>query len=374
MRFFSCLSFWKWREKMKRTPLYERHLAANGKMVEFAGYELPVQYESGVIAEHLAVRNQCGLFDVSHMGEIIVSGKKAVEYLNRLLCNDYSVMEIGSARYSLMMNDGGGIVDDLIVYKVFNDVYFVVVNASNTEKDYQWMKDHLIEEVQLSNVSEKIAQLALQGPLAKEILLKITTEDQLPTKYYTGNFNGVINGVRCLISRTGYTGEFGYEIYCENQDVGKLWDLLLDTKLCIPCGLGARDTLRLEAGMPLYGHEMSDSINPIEAGLSAFVKVDKDFIGKAACLKPITRTRVGLKVTGRGIIREQCEIYKNNRLIGVSTSGTHAPYLGYPIAMALIAIDECEINNEVEVDVRGRKVSAQVVALPFYKRKKEEKK
>lgn len=358
----------------KKTPLYDTHVAAGGKIVPFGGFLLPVQYETGVIKEHMAVRQQCGLFDVSHMGEVTIIGPDAVKNLNHLLTNDYTTMEDGQARYSPMCNEQGGVVDDLIVYKVKEDTYLVVVNAANRGKDFAWMKEHQIGDVEIKDISDEVGQLALQGPKAEEILEKLVSKEDIPQQYYTCSFDGVINGMKCIISRTGYTGEDGFEIYMAAEDAPKMWDTLMEAGRedgLIPCGLGARDTLRLEAAMPLYGHEMNDEISPKVAGLGFFVKMDKEeFIGKEAieAMGKLKERRVGLKVTGRGIIREHEDVYAGNVKIGHTTSGTHCPYLGYPIAMAIVDIAYKEVGTQVEVEVRGRRVAAEVVKLPFYKR------
>lgn len=357
-----------------KTPLYDTHVKYNGKIVPFAGYLLPVQYEAGVIAEHMAVRTACGMFDVSHMGEITCIGPDAVENLNHLLTNDYTTMYDGQARYSPMCNEEGGVVDDLIVYKVYDEHYLIVVNAANKDKDYAWIKAHQFGDVEFKDISSEVAQIALQGPKAPEVLKKLVKEEDIPAKYYSATFNREISGMKCIISKTGYTGEDGFELYLASEDAPKLWELLMETgkeEGLIPCGLGARDTLRLEAAMPLYGHEMDDTVTPLEAGLGIFVKMGKeDFIGKAAieAKGELTRKRVGLKVTGRGIIREHCTVFADGKEIGHTTSGTHCPYLGYPIAMALLDVDYTEIGTVVEADVRGRRVQAEVVALPFYKK------
>lgn len=358
----------------QKTPLYESHIKHGGKIVPFAGYLLPVQYKTGVIAEHMAVRTACGLFDVSHMGEILCTGPDAVQNLNHLLTNDFTEMYDGQARYSPMCNEEGGVVDDLIVYKIRADHYFIVVNAANKDKDFAWMQAHQSGDVTFEDISPTVAQLALQGPKAPEILTKLVPNESLPKKYYSARFDGRIGDIPCVISRTGYTGENGYEIYLAASDAEQLWELLLTNgkeEGLIPCGLGARDTLRLEAAMPLYGHEMDDTITPLEAGLSPFVKWTKEsFIGKEALLhhQQPSKKRVGLKVTGRGIIREHCTVYRDNREIGRTTSGTQGPYLGYPIAMALLETDSAEPGTAVEADVRGRLVAAEIVPLPFYKK------
>ncbi|MDY3917817.1 MAG: glycine cleavage system aminomethyltransferase GcvT [Candidatus Limivivens sp.] len=357
-----------------KTPLYEKHLEAKGKIVPFGGYLLPVQYPAGVIAEHMAVREKCGMFDVSHMGEIIVSGPDARNYLNHLLTNDYTEMEDGQARYSPMCNENGGVVDDLIVYRVRENVYFIVVNAANKDKDFAWMKAQQTGDVTIEDRSAGIAQIALQGPAARAILGKLTEEKNIPKKYYTAVFDGHVGEIPCIISQTGYTGEDGFEFYCAAEEGPKLWDLLLENgkeEGLIPCGLGARDTLRLEAAMPLYGHEMNDEITPKETSLGIFVKMNKpEFIGKAALeAKGVPAVkRVGLRVTGRGIVREHADLYVGDQKVGQSTSGTHAPYLGYPIAMALVEREYAEPGTRLQADVRGRRVEVEVVKLPFYKR------
>lgn len=358
----------------RKTPLYDRHMAAGGKLVPFAGYLLPVQYPKGVITEHMAVRTAAGLFDVSHMGELVFTGRDALDNLNRLLTNDFTSMKDGQVRYSPMCNDQGGCVDDLIIYRMGQEEYLAVVNAANREKDAAWMAARLTGDCRMEDRSEKTAQVALQGPNSKAILSRLTGEEALPKKYYSFVRDIDVGGVTCLISRTGYTGEFGYELYCDWDQAEKLWDLLLESGEqdgLIPCGLGARDTLRLEAGMPLYGHELDAEITPLEAGLDFAVKMGKaDFIGKAGIEKklPLSRVRVGLEVTGRGIVREHQNIYMDGGLVGKTTSGTHCPYLGKAAAMAYLPPDCAAPGTQVEVDVRGRRISAKVVELPFYKR------
>ena len=360
-----------------KTPLYDAHVKAGGKIVPFAGYLLPVQYGTGVITEHMAVREKAGLFDVSHMGEVLCQGKDALANLQKLLTNDFTNMVDGQARYSPMCNENGGTVDDLIVYKRGDNDYFIVVNAANKDKDYQWMLDHQFGEVTFTDASSQYGQIALQGPKAMEILKKLTAEENIPKKYYHAVFDTEVAGIPCIISKTGYTGEDGVELYLTSENAEKMWDALLEAgkdEGLIPCGLGARDTLRMEAAMPLYGHEMDDEISPLETGLKFAVEMGKeeDFIGKKAMEErgEPKITRIGLKVTGRGIIREHQDIYIGEKKIGHTTSGTHCPFLGYPIAMALVDAGSVEIGNKVEVDVRGRKVEAEVIALPFYKRAK----
>ena len=291
------------------------------------------------------------------MGEILCEGEDALANLQMILTNNFDNMKDGQARYSPMCNENGGTVDDLIVYKKAENQYFIVVNAANKDKDYQWM-------------------LALQGPKAMEILRKIAKEEDIPKKYYHAVFDAKAAGIPCIISKTGYTGEDGVELYLDAGLAEKLWDILLEAgkeEGLIPCGLGARDTLRMEAAMPLYGHEMDDEVTPLETGLGFAVKMAKeDFVGKDALIaqgEP-KRKRIGLKVTGRGIIREHQDVFVDGKVIGHTTSGTHCPFLGYPIGMALVDAAYTEEGTKVEVEVRGRIVEAFVVALPFYKRSK----
>lgn len=358
----------------QKTTLYDVHVKYGGKIVPFAGYLLPVQYQTGVIKEHQAVRNECGLFDVSHMGEITCIGPDAVRNLNHLLTNDYTTMVDGQARYSPMCYEDGGVVDDLIVYKVRDDHYFIVVNASNKDKDVAWMKAHAFGDCVFTDISASVGQIALQGPKAWQILMRLAEEEDIPKKYYSANFHAQVAGIPCVISKTGYTGEHGYELYMAADQAPLMWEALMDKGKedgLIPCGLGARDTLRLEASMPLYGHEMDETITPLETGLDFAVKMGKEgFIGKEGleARGELTRKRVGLQVTGRGIIREHCVVYVGNTIVGTTTSGTHAPYLGYPIAMALLDIAYTEPGTQVEADVRGRRIAAEVATLPFYKR------
>ena len=356
----------------KKTPLYEEHVKCGGKMVEFGRYILPVQYQTGVIKEHMAVRTACGLFDVSHMGEVLIQGPDALRNLNHLLTNDYTVMKDGKARYSPMCYENGGTVDDLIVYKVHDNDYFVVVNASNKDKDFAWMKEHCFGDVTVTDVSAEYGQIALQGPKADAILHRLADEKDIPTGYYSAVFDGKVGGISCIISRTGYTGENGFEFYMAAEDAPAMWNMLLEAGKddgLIPCGLGARDTLRLEASMPLYGHELSEEITPVASGLGNFVKFQKkEFIGKEALIaagEP-SRRRVGLKVTGKGIIREHQEVMIGDRLVGMTTSGTHCPYLGFPVAMAMLDTDVPVVGAQVEAVVRGRRVAAETVSLPFY--------
>ena len=342
-------------------------------MVPFAVYSMPVQY-TDIIEEHMAVRQKVGIFDVSHMGEVMITGPEALKNINFLFTNDFTSMGDGRVRYSPMCNPDGGVIDDLLIYRMGQDKYLIVVNASNREKDVEWMKAHVFGQVSLEDISDSIAQIALQGPKSKAVLSKLTEETYIPEKYYTFIDNCIFAGVKCLVSQTGYTGENGYELYCDSKDAVKLWDALVEAgkdEGLIPCGLGARDTLRMEAAMPLYGHEMDDTVSPLETGLDFGVKMQKDdFIGKSALVSrgEPKITRVGLKVTGRGIIREHCEVFIGDEKIGHTTSGTFLPYLNGAYAMALIEKGHSALGTLVAADVRGRRVEAEIVSLPFYKK------
>lgn len=357
----------------KKTPLYEAHLAAHGKIVPFAGYLLPVEY-GGIMKEHEAVRTACGMFDVSHMGEVLVKGPGALASLEHLLTNRFSDMPHGKCRYSAMCYENGGMVDDLIVYRIDDETFYIVVNAANKDKDVAWMRDHLLEGAALKDLSDRIAQIALQGPESTDILARISPEESLPKGYYTFVKQTPVAGRPCLVSRTGYTGEDGYEIYCAPEDALHIWNALLEhgsDRGLIPCGLGARDTLRLEAAMPLYGHEMDAEVSPLEAGLAFGVKMDKDdFIGKQALSEqnPPSRRRIGLQITGRGIAREHAPVYAGGRPVGETTSGTYCPHLKGAYAMALVESGALDLGDEAEVDVRGRRIAARVVPLPFYRK------
>lgn len=358
----------------RKTPLYDVHVEEGGKIVPFAGYLLPVQYGTGVIQEHMAVRQQAGLFDVSHMGEILFTGPTALDTINHLLTNDYNGMAVNKVRYGAMCNADGGTIDDLVVYKFGEEHYLAVVNAANREKDYAHMAANVLPGTQCQDISDTVAQLALQGPKAPAILKKLLPEDQIPKGYYTALPKVNLAGMECMISRTGYTGELGYEIYTANENAPKLWKVLREAGEefgLIPCGLGARDTLRLEAAMPLYGHEMDETVTPLEAGLDFAVKLNKpEFIGKDALVAAGTpqRVRVGLAVTGRGIVREHQDLFLNGEKIGQTTSGTHCPFLGKALAMGLIDAKYAAVGTALEADVRGRRVAVEIVPLPFYKR------
>jgi len=358
----------------KKTPLYECHIERKGKIVPFAGYLLPVQYETGLVAEHMAVRNEVGIFDVSHMGEILVEGEGALDYIQKLVTNDCSKMYDGQVKYSPLCNEEGGTIDDLLIYRFNNNKYIFVVNAANKDKDYKWMKSKEGKDVVITDISDEIALIAVQGPNSNKVLRELMDESQIPNKYYTFTENALVAGCQTFVSMTGYTGELGYEIYARPEDVVTIWNELINKGAdygLIPCGLGARDTLRLEAGMPLYGHELGEDITPIEADLGFSVKLNKDdFIGKVALevKKESKRTRVGIKITGRGIAREDCKVYFEDKEIGITTSGTHLPYLGYAAAMAYVDKEYSSVGTKVLVQVRKKLIEGEIVSLPFYKR------
>jgi aminomethyltransferase len=370
---FGALGFLKEADLEKKTPLYQWHQSHGGKIVPFAGYLLPVQYESGVIAEHNAVRKCAGLFDVSHMGEFVIRGKDALSELQRTLTNDFTGMGIGRVRYTLMCNEEGGVVDDLVVCKMDEYRYMLVVNAANRGNDAAWLRERLDgSSVSFEDISDSVAEIALQGPASPAILQ--TLSKTIPAKYYTLIENGNVAGIDCTVSRTGYTGEAGFELFCPPEKVESLWERLLDAGKdsgLIPCGLGARDTLRLEAAMPLYGHEMDEEVNPFEAALGFAVRMDKpDFVGKKALLGKETpeRVRTGLRVTGRGIVREHEDVFFGERLVGKTTSGTFCPWLKGAFAMALVDAAVAKPGTPVTVDVRGRRVEAEIHKLPFYRK------
>ncbi|MDD2393369.1 MAG: glycine cleavage system aminomethyltransferase GcvT [Eubacteriales bacterium] len=360
-----------------KTPLYDIHIASGGKMVPFAGHLLPVRYESGIIAEHNAVRTAAGSFDVSHMGEIILDGTGAFDTIQNVLTNDFTGLADGGMRYSPMCNNEGGVIDDVIVYRFSADKYMIVVNASNKDKDYAWISSHLSDGTECRDLSPLTAQIALQGPESEVILRAAAgSEADLPVKAYTFTDGVVVAGIECLVSASGYTGEAGYEIYMPPEGVAVVWNALIDSGRdfgLIPCGLGARDTLRLEASMPLYGHELNEDITPFEASLGRYVKMDKpDFIGKGA-LEGKTepeRIRVGIEVTDKGIAREDCQVFSGDVVIGKTTSGTMCPYIGKAVAMAIIDREFADPGTQLEIDVRGRKLKAVTVKMPFYKKEK----
>jgi aminomethyltransferase len=376
---------------LRRTPLYDRHRAAGGKLVPFAGWEMPVQYE-GVIEEHRAVRTAAGLFDVSHMGELRVVGPDAEAFLQHLTPNDVAKLEEGRAHYSALLTESGTYLDDLLVYRIAAEEFLVVVNAANTESDFRWTADRAREareegrEVEVEDVSERYALLALQGPLAVEILQPLAAVAQarrsdpaeLDAIGYYRFARGEVAGAPAILSRTGYTGEDGFELYLDPEDAPRVWDRLLEAgrdRGLVPAGLGARDTLRLEAGMALYGHEIDAGTTPWEADLGWTVKPDKgEFIGRGALLAQkaagVERRLVGFEVRGRGIAREGHPVLHDGREVGRVTSGTWSPTFEKALGMALVPAALAEPGTAVEIEVRGRRLPAEVVKLPFYQRRR----
>ena len=365
---------------MKRTPLYEQHRAAGARLTDFGGWEMPTWY-AGIKAEHEAVRTKVGLFDVSHMGEFVVYGADAERELRRLLTNDVAELDIDQAQYTLMPNAEGGTVDDLLAYRLGVDVYLLVVNAANIEKDFAWLESQLEGQVRIDDGSSDKALLALQGPLAPTVLSGLTRLPIWGMGYY--HFaRGEVDGAQVLVSRTGYTGEDGFEIMCEPEDAPGLWDALLaagEAHGIQPCGLGARDSLRLESAMPLYGHELDDTISVVEAGLKRFVELEKPgldvpMMGEARFRREVeeglTRRLVGLEIEGRGIPRQGFAIHAQGEPVGVVTSGTMSPSLGKAIALGYVPPAHGKLGTELEIDVRGRAVPARTVRRPFYRRKR----
>lgn len=351
---------------VKKTALYDQHIKLNAQMVEFANYFLPIQYSS-IVEEHLAVRERVGIFDVSHMGEILIEGEDSITFVNHLICNDISKIIPSKIKYSLMLNEKGGIIDDLLVYCISDTKLLLIVNASNKDKDLNWILNHNLKNVKITDQSDFYSQIALQGPQSKSILTQFVSQDLLPSKYYTFKENVQILNHKVLISKNGYTGEEGYEIYASGEAINDIFQEFIKLGVT-PCGLGARDTLRLEASMPLYGHEMSEELSPLDTSLGSFCKMDKEnFIGKEN-LVDNGFTRVGLLNLDKGIIREKMDVYFEDSLIGFTTSGTFLPYLKASYAMAIINKNNSMVNTIVDVKIRNRFVKAKIVALPFYKR------
>jgi aminomethyltransferase len=355
---------------LKRTPLYACHQEAGARLVEFAGWEMPVQY-AGVIEEHRAVRTAAGLFDVSHMGEVRVKGSGAEALLQRLTPNDVSKLAPGRAHYSGLLTDRGTYVDDVLVYRLGTDDFLVVVNASNAGRDFEWLASRAELGAKVTDESDRYALLALQGPKAAEILEPLATPGATGLRYY-GFMQGEVAGVPALISRTGYTGEDGFELYLAPEDAPAVWRRLLEAGAA-PAGLGARDTLRLEAAMALYGHEIDESTTPFEAGLGWVVKLDKgDFLGREALASQreqgIPRKLVGFEVQGRGIARQGHGVVSDGETVGAVTSGTWSPTLEKALGMAYVPQELASPGTSLTLDVRGKPLSAVIVDLPFYRR------
>jgi aminomethyltransferase len=364
-------------ENIRKTPLNDEHRKLGARLVPFAGWEMPVQY-SGVIDEHLAVRNNVGIFDVSHMGEVVVKGQDALNFLQKVTTNDVSQLAEGQIHYSGLTYPEGTFVDDLLVYKYKNDHYLLIVNASNISKDFEWLlKNKAGFNVQVDNVSDDYAQIALQGPFAEKILQQIT-DIKLPEILYYWFTEGKVKGADCIVSRTGYTGEDGFEVYCANNDAPAIWRAMMEEgkKYGIkPAGLGARDTLRLEAKMALYGNDIDNTTTVLEAALGWICKLEKgDFNGRDVLLKQkengLKRKLVGFEMVDKGIGRHNYPVVENGKKIGYVSSGSYAPYLEKNIGLAYLPIEKEKIGTEFNVSIRDKEVKAVVVKTPFYKRKK----
>jgi aminomethyltransferase len=360
---------------MKNTALTHVHESLGAKMVPFAGYNMPVQYE-GVNIEHETVRNGVGVFDVSHMGEFLISGPNALALIQKVTTNDASTLTVGKAQYSCLPNENGGIVDDLIVYKMKEDQYLLVVNASNIEKDWNWISTKNDVGAEMRNISDDYSLLAIQGPKAVEAMQSLTSVDLAAIKYYhfeVGDFAGVPD---VIISATGYTGSGGFEIYAKNENIEQIWNKVFEAGKSYgikPIGLAARDTLRLEMGFCLYGNDINDTTSPIEAGLGWITKFNKEFTNSENLLKQketgVLRKLVGFELTERGIPRHDYEIVdKDGNIIGVVTSGTMAPSLNKGIGLGYVTTAFSGVDSEIFIRIRKNDIPAKVVKLPFYKK------
>lgn len=361
---------------LKRTPLYECHVEANARIVPFAGFEMPVQY-TGVLDEHRAVRTAVGLFDVSHMGEIDVTGRRALEFVQYVTCNDASKLTVGRAQYSGLMTPRGTFVDDLLVHKMSDEHYFLVVNAANKDKDYAYLCAQAadFDGAEVFDRSDDLAQIAVQGPKGLPTLQRLTATNLGEIKYYRF-VQGAVDGAAAIIARTGYTGEDGFEIYVAPGDAPRIWRRLLAAGAefgIVAAGLGARDTLRFEACMPLYGNDIDDTTTPLEAGVDWIVKPDKGaFLGREALVRQqgdgIRRKLTGFEMKGRGIARHGYPIWAGGKEVGTVTSGTHSPTLGKALGMGYVPVELSAVGSSFEVEIRDQKVAAQVIEMPFYRR------
>ena len=360
-------------ESLKQTCLHSRHVALGAQMSPFGGFDMPIQYK-GIVEEHNAVRNHCGVFDVSHMGEVEVKGADAERFVNHIFTNDVRGAENGKCLYGMMLNPTGGVVDDLLVYKRSDNDFFLVINAANIDKDVDWIMSHRDGfDVEINHLSEFYGELAIQGPEAEKIITEKLGIECAEHSFYTFK-ETQYEGNEIIISRTGYTGEDGFEIYASNEVTCKIWDKLLETGLVEPCGLGCRDTLRFEVGLPLYGDELTDEISPIEAGLGIFVKADKpEFIGKEAIIKQkeegVSRKLVGIELLDRAIPRHGYEVLNDaDEVIGAITTGYRGISVDKSIAMALIDSRYSAVDTPVKVRIRRKVFPAIVVKKKFYKK------
>lgn len=353
---------------LKRTALYDNHVAVGAKLVPFAGFEMPIQYPAGIISEHNQVRERAGLFDVSHMGQIKISGEGTTEFLSKITPSNFSKVKDGGCKYTVLTNEEGGIIDDLIITRFSDNEFGAVINAACAEKDINWIKSKLPSGVELEVLDK--ALLALQGPMAEKILNSFAEADLAEQKYMTSQFTNIEGVGECQVTRTGYTGEDGFEISVDNDKASNLWDVLTSNENVAPTGLGARDILRLEMGYPLYGHDMDDKTTPVEAGLGWVVsKEHSGFFGDSKInlqkLEGAPVKRLGLRLKERIVAREGAEVYKNGAKVGRITSGGFSPQLQVPIAHCYIAKDQAELGSEVQVQVRGKEYQAELVKFPF---------
>jgi len=358
---------------MKRTPLYREHIDAGAKMVEFAGYEMPVQYSS-ILQEHMAVRTSAGIFDVSHMGEIQVKGPEARRFISSLIPTSMERLESGRGMYTLLCLENGGVIDDLFVFKVSEEHYFLVVNASTTEKDFAWLKAHQTEGVYLEDISQETAKIDIQGPASPDVMKRIFDPEMIGRLERFSFTCSSFSDTAIIISATGYTGERGYELFINNSKAAELWQRLLSegaSSGIIPAGLGARDTLRLESCYSLYGHEINETINPVEAGLGWLISSAEEYIGKSELIRfraeGTPREQVAVKLTDKGIPREAMKIMFKEREIGYVTSGAFSPLLKNGIALALVERGAVTQGSTVEIMIRGRGVKGVIIKKPFYK-------
>lgn len=360
-------------DTLKRTPLHEEHVRLDAKLVPFAGFEMPVQYPTGITAEHKAVRERAGLFDVSHMGEFMVTGPDALALIQKVSVNDAGKVEVGQAQYSAMCFESGCVVDDLIVYR-FENRYMLVVNAANLDKDLAWIREHAEGlDVDVRDASDETALLALQGPGAREVLRPLVDLDLDDIRYYRFG-EGAVAGASAVISATGYTGEDGFELYLPADAAPELWRKILSAggDRVVPAGLGARDSLRLEVGYPLYGNDLDDEHTTLESGLGWITKLDKgDFVGRDALRRQkeagLERKLVGLKLEERGFPRPGYPVASDGEVVGVLTSGTVSPSLGYGIALGYVPVALATEGTSLQVDARGRLLAATVTRPPFYR-------
>jgi aminomethyltransferase len=364
---------------MKKTPLYDRHVALGAKIIDFGGWAMPVQY-SNVIEEHHATRTKAGLFDICHMGEIEVQGPQAFELLQWVLSRNIEGQAIGQIKLSVMTNENGGIIDDVTVYRLGEERYLVVTNAGTKDKDYSWIeaqrRSRGLSDVEIIDNSDRTGKIDLQGPMSRAILQNLASDDLAPLHYYHAQDTKVMK-IPALVSRSGYTGEDGFEIYTDSGKIGEIWDKLLEAGAGLglkPVGLGARDTLRLEAGMMLYGNEMDETITPLEVVYGWVTNLEKDFVGSSALKKlkekGLGRRLVGFEMEERGIARHGYKVFKDVAEVGVVTSGTYTPTLQKAVGLAFVPVPYSRPGTDILIQIRDHHARARIVELPFYRRRK----